>query len=147
MRATTVPILLVSLTGCAEASPTADGENELVGIVTPAQVGANIHDWDGQIVTVEGWLGRCEELNCMLYSDPADRRILEQGGEWSTAQEHALRRTLSVGADDTFDASALPLQNSRVRIRGRVNDMCWPANCSDRAPDIEPLSIQPAETN
>ena len=147
MRAAPLFGLALCVGGCSEGSPSDEVSIAQDGVVSPAEVGANINRWNGHIVTVEGWLGRCEGLDCLLYTNPSDREVLEQDGEWSSKQERALRRTLSIGASHSFDAAAFPLQFSQVRIRGRVNDMCWPARCSDRAPDIEPLSIQSVENN
>ena len=127
--------LISGLTSCSEGVPSAP--------VTPASVIANINAWDGETVEVEGWLGRCEDLDCAIYSTLSD--LLTPYSEtkvgyeaWSNAQD----RALSIGSTGTFDDAAEPLQFTYVRITARVNDECWPNRCLDRASDLEPISIE-----
>jgi hypothetical protein len=56
----------------------------------------------------------------------------------------AFRRGLGIGSGAGFDEAAAPHQHQYVVITGRVNDICrgfWTA-CTDRAPDLEPISIR-----
>lgn len=94
----------------------------------------NIHVWDGKIVTVDGWLGICAGRDCAIFSDAerAGRRNME---DWKSG--------LSIGSAPGFDAKAKPLQLSRVLLKARINDDCFPAKCLDRADVLQPIEIQP----
>lgn len=112
--------------------------------VSVEQVTQNIHAWDGQIVTVSGWLGKCRGLDCAIYATLDDARSIGPIYE-SNDYQAAMARRLGIGFDAEFDRKAAPLQFRKVRVRGRVSDECRGDNiCTDRAPDIHPISIEPA---
>jgi hypothetical protein len=104
------------------------------------EVVQNIHAWDGR----EVWLGKCRGLDCAIYASLDDaRRIgpIYDNGDWRAV----MARSLSIGFDKDFDKRAAPLQFKKVRLRGRISDECSGDNiCTDRAPDIYPISIEPA---
>ena len=52
-------------------------------------------------------------------------------------------RRLSIAGDKQFDRVAAPLQFRKVRLRGRISDECRGGYiCTDRVPDIYPISIK-----
>jgi hypothetical protein len=72
-----------------------------------------------------------------------------QAGNYDSDEWHqSFSRGLGVGSAEGFDEAAAPLQLKYVRIKGRVNDTCsgWFGRmCTDRVPDIEPMSIAAAQ--
>jgi hypothetical protein len=134
---------ILALAACAKPVPT---EN-----VSTADVIDNIHAWNGKVVTVEGWLGECQGYNCGIFPALTDARVVVSGNYQTDEWRDAMNRSLSIGSADGFDETAAPLQFKRVRLKARVNDECWPANCTDRANILEPISIEalspPAKAN
>ena len=127
---------LAILAGCAKPVPKTP--------VLVTDVVDNIHAWDGQTVTINGWLGVCEGLSCLLHASLDDAVIVispvSDKGEYLAAMD----RSISIGSDKKFDAAAAPLQFSEVTVRGIVSDEChgWMVICIDRASDIYPISIK-----
>ena len=113
--------------------------------VTPTQVRRNIWVWDGKLVTVGGWLGKCSGLDCMMFTSQSDMQAAEMRNSGTREWDRALDRGLGIGFNRDFDRSAAALQWQFVLIRGRVNDHCRGlfGLCYDRTSDLEPISIQP----
>jgi hypothetical protein len=105
------------------------------GETTVQAVIDNIYAWDGDVVTIRGWLGKCFDLDCHLFDEKNDAvgTGLERYG-----------RALSIAYTPTFDDVAVHLQFSPVRLRAKVNadGLGW----LDRAPVLRPISIAPLST-
>jgi hypothetical protein len=95
------------------------------------------------MVRVQGWLGKCQGLDCAIYPTLAEAKSVavddSKSPEWQTAMKHRL----SIGTAYDFDEQAAPLQFGFVTIVGILSDMCrgWHGTCLDRAPDLTPLAI------
>lgn len=128
-------LTLASVAGCAKPVPN--------GPVVVTDVIENIHYWDGEIVTVRGWLGQCQRLSCVLYSSLSDA-IIVASQRPDHAKLSATIDAISIGSNIAFDQAAAPLEFSQVIITGRVSDECrgWTVDCLDRASDIHPISIR-----
>lgn len=126
--------MLAMVTGCTKQVP-----NKPVSVT---DVVDNIHDWDGEVVTVYGWLGQCQRLSCVLYSSLSDA-IIVASQRPEQAKRIAAIDGVSIGSDEKFDRAAARLEFSQVIIRGKVSDEChgWTVDCMDRASDIYPISI------
>lgn len=133
-----VAILLSLATtgGCARTVP-----NEPVVV---DDVIKNIHIWDGKFVTVVGWLGTCEGYDCGIYSTLAGAKMAATNSGSKAEWNAAMDRRVSLAFDTKFDRAAKPLQFKLVSIRAKISDECrgFLTGCTDRAPDLYPLSIQ-----
>jgi hypothetical protein len=136
MKRSLVLAAILALAACAKPVPS--------GNVSTTDLIDNIHAWNGKIVTVEGWLGECAGYNCGIFPTLIDARVVASGDYQSDEWGDAMDRGLSIGSADGFDESAAHLQFERVILKARVNDQCWPANCTDRANVLEPISIEAA---
>lgn len=127
---------LAILPGCAKPVPDRP--------VLVTEVVDNIHAWDGQTVTINGWLVLCQGHTCLLHPNLADAIIVVSAGPDPDEFMAAMDRGISIGSDKKFDAAAAPLQFSQVTVRGKVSDECrgWMVSCLDRASDIYPISIK-----
>jgi hypothetical protein len=135
MKTVFAPILALALvSSCAKAVPK--------GAVSVADIIDNIHAWDGETVTVHGWLGQCQKLSCVLYASLSDAIIVESQRP-DQAKLSAAIEGVSIGSSKTFDNAAAQLQFSEVIIRGKVSDECRGlfVDCTDRGPDLYPISI------
>ena len=126
---------LAILAGCSKPVPKTP--------VLVTDVVDNIHAWDGETVTVHGWLGQCQRLSCNLYSSLSDA-IIVASQRPEQAKLSAEIDGISIGSTKKFDQAAAPLQFSEVIVRGIVSDECrgWMVDCMDRASDIYPISIK-----
>ena len=137
MKRAILPLLaLFVLSGCGHPAP-----DHVVSVTALAD---NIVAWDGEQVTVEGWLGKCSNQDCHIFATVSDMNIVSRSNYESDEWSEAFRRGISIGYDDEFDKRAEPLQYTFVRVRARVNKECWPANCLDRADVLQPISITSA---
>ena len=136
MKSRLFALILVTSGGCTLSPPNAP--------VTPADVLQNIHTWDDEEVTIIGWLGNCRGHDCGIYSTLKDAKTVARYDYDRDAWRDAMDRRLSIGFDKNFDKMAESLQFHRVKLRGRVSNECrgW-TGCTDRAPDIYPISISP----
>lgn len=132
-----VASITVVLAGCSAPNPRVP--------LPVTEVRDHIVEWDGRIVTVEGWLGRCGGLDCGIYPTLADAQIVAQGNMSTNAEMRAMDRRLDIGFDDAFEAAAKPLQFKAVRLKARLNKECYPHKCKDRADILQPISIEPVE--
>ncbi len=130
-------LTLAFVAGCTKQAPDKP--------VLVADVIENIHAWDGQFVTVVGWLGTCEGYDCGLYSTLADAKIVAMDSGSMAKWKAAMDRRVSLAFDRKFDQAAKPLQFQQVSIRAKISDECrgLMTGCTDRAPDIYPVSITP----
>lgn len=139
-RALTCAVLIATLGGCATPGPP--------GAVSVADVVRNIHAWNGTVVSVEGWLGECEGLDCGLFSSLVDARLVAARGNGDPRWLDVLKHSLSIGYDKRFDRQAAPLQFRHVIMVARVSDDCRdpPATtiCVDRVDDLRPVAIHAA---
>lgn len=129
--------LVFAVTGCAKPAPLMP--------VSVQDVIDNIHAWNGKIVTVDGWLGKCGGLDCHIHPTLADAKTIALIDYSNDAWKGAMDRAVGIGYDSKFDQTAEPLQLTRVLLKARVSDRCrgWFVGCTDRAPDLTPISIQP----
>jgi hypothetical protein len=100
--------------------------------------------WDGKVVTVEGWLPQCSDLNCFIVPTRADLELVQDGcpGErCDLAIEAFDKRAVSIGYDEAFDRSAKPLQGTHVLVTAKVNAGQWLQPGLDRSEALQPISI------
>lgn len=95
----------------------------------------NKAELDGKLVTVRGWVSRCDRTSCALYAQ------LEDVGKDEVF-------AISVGRADWFDARVRGRPLSEVIITGTVQAQCIndptdqvAAICFDRSPDLVPTKI------
>lgn len=131
-------IMLCALGGCGYAPINVDE------VLTVPQVAEHIHYLNGKVVTVEGWLGKCAGYDCRISPSRGDTNIIVTVDYHSEKWSAAMDRSLPIGGSEPFDQMAAPLQFSKVRIKARINDRCWPRNCTDRADILQPISIESA---
>ncbi len=123
----TLPPLLMLLTvGCGFDSLPANP-------VTVETVRSNAVEWDGQIVVVDGWLGKCQGYECQIF--------VNQAAAMAEPQPLSRESSLPIGASDKFDQQAEKLQFSRVLLKARINKLCVVEDCKDRADVLQPISI------
>jgi hypothetical protein len=115
-------------------------------VVQLEEVRANLAEWDGRIVTVEGWLLECEALDCHVVPSRDDLVLLTNacpGDKCDDALEAFEKRAVSVGSDEGFDQAAKALQGKHVLITATVNASAWRHRCLDRCDALQPVSIVP----
>ena len=123
---TMLALLLVSLTACGAKSLTDDP-------VTVEWLHKNVVDWDGRVVVVDGWLGRCKGDDCGIFSTKESASLVGSG---------MLDGGVPIGATDEFDRAAEKLQFSRVLLKARINKECFNnPGCKDRSDVLQPISI------
>ena len=83
-------------------------------------------------MTVDAWLGRCEDITCIVVPSEAD--LTNLGADDTLI--------VSVGYDPNFDAQALPLVGKRVLIDGTIDAASWRTPDIDRGDAIQPISIE-----
>ncbi|MCP9221362.1 putative porin [Erythrobacter sp. LQ02-29] len=112
----------------------------------PISVGrakGNIVFWNGDIVSVDGWLGKCEGFDCALFPSRATMEEMRSNLPSSDEALDAYEQALGIGADARFDEKAKAYQYRHVRIRGRLDSTCTFHTCFDRVTDLHPMDIQP----
>jgi hypothetical protein len=109
--------------------------------VSVAEVIANIRNWDSKVVIIDGWLGPCAGYDCHIYNSKADWEAFVAAPQGSDQWMKAYDKGISIGFTESFDRSAAPLQQSRVRLKARINKDCWQGGCTDRADVLQPISI------
>lgn len=90
---------------------------------TIAQLHADPKRFDGQVVRVQGYISRCDPLDCSI----AEHAQNAPGG---TGQ------SLSVAPDPTFDATLKPLLPTYVEFDARFDARCLSITCTGRAPEL-----------
>ncbi|WP_299194207.1 hypothetical protein [uncultured Erythrobacter sp.] len=147
LRAVAFAGLSLMLGGCALSKP--DDVYSVEEVL--ADISSSQSELDGKTVSVHGWLGECYGTNCAIFSNLEDaekvaayRELPDE--EWMPAFD----RSLSVGSNDGFDASALLMQFNEVVIVGEINAQ-WRKppdesgiqfGCLDRCDDIRPQSVR-----
>ena len=133
----------ITLAGCGLISPAGT-------VVSPVEVRQNIQALDGKVVTVEGWIGRCDATNCGLYASLEDAELVEDwrpkdNGRPSDAWYAAMNRRVSIGGNAWFDFRVQFFAMSKVKVRGRIDSYCRTEGvfCFDRANELEPVQFYP----
>ena len=127
--------------------------------MTIAELIPQIDRQNGQMVSVVGYLSRCEVYSCRLYRNKTESEDVDRSMS-------AVRAALASGATDVsgfafpdhpvlgigtgswfgfFDLRATFYANSYVVITGRVTNNCrfeGRSACFDREPDLEPSAIR-----
>jgi len=107
-----------------------------VDTVSVAEAEKNIEAWNGRKVSVQGWLSDpCRGLSCAIFSVP-----VKPGQDWSHVP------VLSIAGRTPVEPVLTANQGREVIITGVLNSVCRPAGgmiCTDRAPDITPISVVP----
>jgi len=75
--------------------------------------------WDGKWVRIEGWMHRCNKLDCVVSERPRNQGMF-----------------LSFEGADALDAWVQPLLPAQVVVVARINAECLVGFCTDRAPDL-----------
>ena len=111
------------------------------------EIAANPSKWDAKVVTVEGWLLQCRDLDCHIVPTAEDldliRNIACPGDRCDLAIETFDKRAVSVGGDSDFDRAARPLEGTHVLLTAKVNAAMWSRDCLDRCDALQPISIAP----
>jgi hypothetical protein len=146
LRASALPCLGLTLTGCAFSVP----EGAYTVSEVRQDIAAPTSALDGRVIAVVGWLGDCGGNDCAIYPTAQDAQLVAAGDSASREWSDAIERRLAIGAQGDFDMRASVMQHSKVIVRGTVNAQ-WrrPASadgnkfgCLDRCDDIRPQSIQ-----
>jgi hypothetical protein len=119
-------LVLLLVTACG-GSPLIDGP------VTIEVLQKNVADWDGRVVVVDGWLGKCKGDDCGIF----------ESKEAATRVDSVIfDGRIPIGATDEFDRAAEKLQFSRVLLKARINKECFNnTGCKDRADVLQPISL------
>lgn len=131
----------IMLLGCSEPVPERP--------VSVLEVRDNIHAWNGETVTIDGWLGECRGYDCRIYNSLSDARTVELSVAKKGAWMEAFGRTLGIASNTDFDAEAIKVPFTRIRLTAKVSDECrgsW-TSCLDRVPDLYVISFKPIETS
>lgn len=117
--------------------------------VSVLDVQKNIHAWDGETVTIDGWLGECRGYDCRIYNSLSDARMADQGDMAKTAWMEAMDRSLGIASNDSFDAEAIKAPFTKIRLKAKVSDKCSGSSiiCLDRVPDLYVTSFKPIITS
>jgi hypothetical protein len=110
------------------------------------EISANPLNWDGEAVTVDGWLLQCRELDCHIVPTAQDLDLIANacpGEKCEIAIETFDKRAVSLGGDEEFDRAARPLEGSHVLLTAKVNAASWSRDCLDRCDALQPISIAP----
>ncbi len=128
------PLIIASLLALSACATTAADVPE----VSVAQITSNFAAYNGQIVDVRGWLDVCEPLSCHLFASRRESEERKPGNHW-----------LSIASTREFDRLAVGKGPAEVVIRAKVDGTCrLPRNdgymivCTDRAPELRPISIK-----
>jgi hypothetical protein len=110
------------------------------GITTVTATSSNIFAWDGQVVVIDGWLGKCRGYDCGIFPDPIteEKYKLVVAGDLSSNE---FSKSLPIGSTPDFDEKAEALQFQRVLLTAKVNDECHKSECLDRVNTLEPIDI------
>jgi hypothetical protein len=119
--------LLTMLVGSCAVDPLPKGS---VAVETMQE---NAVSWDGQIVIVDGWLGKCQGYECQIF--------VSQAAAMANPETRSRESSLPIGASDKFDREAESFQFSRVLLKARINKLCVVEDCKDRADVLQPISI------
>ncbi|MFL6735226.1 MAG: hypothetical protein ACJ8EY_11110, partial [Sphingomicrobium sp.] len=82
--------------------------------------------WNGQWVRVQGWVARCQPLDCALAEGP---------------NGNGLR--LSFEAAESFDKWVQPMLPAHVEVTARIDSSCLLGLCTDRAPVLRRVYVEP----
>jgi len=104
----------------------------------------SIHALDGETVKVRGYMASCAGYDCGLFASEQAHKDFWRVVENQSGNQD-LPDFLSIGYDEEFDRKAAPLMGRYVVVTGRVHDECrdllGQPQCTDRAPDLEPIAI------
>jgi hypothetical protein len=94
------------------------------------QVRADPRRWDGTWVRVQGFVHRCNALDCVLAEFP-------RGGGM----------VLSFAPAPTFDAWIAPQLPAKVEVTARIDAGCLLNICTDRAPVLQQVYVETMAAN
>ena len=86
--------------------------------------------WDGKWVQLEGWVHRCNRLDCSVAERPRNGGL-----------------TLGFESADSFDKWIGPLLPAQVIVVARVDAQCLVNICTDRAPHLRDPFVQTVRWN
>lgn len=75
--------------------------------------------WEGKWVQFEGWMHRCNSLDCVVSEQPRNQGMY-----------------LGFAAAESFDRWVKPLLPAQVVVVARVDATCLVGVCTDRSPDL-----------
>jgi hypothetical protein len=129
--------ILALISGCTKLAPKTP--------VTVADVLANIHNWNQQIITIDGWLGICKGYNCRIFQSLADARAADFSQQENQINADVVDRALSIASDEKFDLAVLQIPFTKIRLKAKVNDECKRkmSVCKDRASNLFVISFKP----
>jgi len=110
---------------------------------TLEEIIADPSKFDGKTVTVEGWLFKCQDLDCVIFPSKKDLDIMsnvEMPEAFKKADSVYKLHGVSIGYNANFDHDAKPLQGRHVLLTAKVNAAEW-GGCLDRCAALEPRSI------
>jgi len=98
--------------------------------LTIEQVRADPRRWDGQWVRIQGFVHRCNRVDCVLAEFPRN------GGMF-----------LSFASAPTFDAWVAPQLPAKVEVTARIDAGCLINVCTDRAPVLQQVYVETMAAN
>ena len=98
--------------------------------LTIEQVRADPRRWHGQWVRLQGYVQRCNRLDCVLAEFPRN------GG-----------MVLSFASAPTFDAWIAPQLPARIEVTARIDAGCLINFCTDRAPVLQQVYVETMAAN
>ena len=135
---------VLTLLGAVAVASACSTQDEAV--VPLQEISASPGQWDGQVVTVEGWLRQCGELDGFIVPTRADLETVQDacaGERCDLAIDVFDKRAVSIGYDEAFDRSAKPLRGSHVLVTAKVHADEWLQPGLDRSEALQPISIRP----
>lgn len=103
--------------------------------ISVAEADKNIAAWNGRTVSVRGWLTNpCNDESCAIFPAP-----VKPGQDWPDGAG------LSIAAETLVEPALTANQGREVVLRGVLSSHCRSGGvkCTDRAPDITPISLTP----
>ena len=97
---------------------------------TIEEVRRDPRSWDGQWVRIEGWMHRCNRLDCVVSERPRNQGM-----------------HLGFESAETFDQWIGPLLPAEVVVVARVDAGCLINICLDRAPHLRDPHVQTMRWN
>jgi hypothetical protein len=105
------------------------------------------HAWElhGKVITVRGWLPRCQRLDCSLFNSKLDAEKF--------AEDTSAHPLLEIASDPVFNATVVGKLPAEIVLRAKVDATCIEPKsvkmngqrvitvCGDRTHDLTPLKI------
>jgi hypothetical protein len=121
-------LALLCCSACTKAAP------DPYTPITVDEAEADIASLNGYTITVQGWLSDpCGGMSCAIFPTPT-----RKGQDWPPGAH------LSIASETLAETALNTSSGKQVRLTGVMSSQCrgFRTFCSDRAPDITPVSLK-----